>query len=346
MANKKNTKTKTTTKTAAKKGRTAPRRARGPGILTRALGALRARIATHLRDPDALRDTVSRALTAAVIIAVAAAWIFGRAPLRRHVGETRAAVLAPDSLQWPVDASGAIPAWIPPLVLDELQRITLARLSPDPFQHDTLRAVREGLAGAGWLEDIGRITRQPDGRIVIEGRWRQPFAVIRYDGVRYVVGRGGELMRLPEAAAIQPGSDMFVITNPHLDPPMTVDGAAIQYGVPWRGDDIAAALDLIDLLKDINGAEQITGVDLARYGSSGGLAEHLVILTNSGSRIDWGKGLSAQNTPPGEVPVAHKIARLQQNYRDYGRIDRDMTARNLDLYTFSGMEIDRTAQRD
>lgn len=342
MASKKNPPKKKKTKSS----RSAPRRKAGPGAFARTLASLRARIADHLRDPDALRDTTSRALTATVVLAVAVAWIFGRAPLRRHVGEARAAVLAADSLQWPVDATGSVPAWVPPLVLEELQRVVLARLSPDPFQHDTLRAVRDGLAGTGWLEEVGEVARRPDGRIIIEGRWRQPFAVIRYDGVRYVVGRGGELMRLPESAAIEPGSEMFVIYNPHLDPPMTLDGTAIQYGVPWRGDDIAAALDLIDLIKDIDGAEQITGVDLARYGSSGGLAEHLVIVTNFGARIDWGRGLSADNTPPGEVPVAHKIARLQQNYRDHGRIDRDMKERQLDLYTYSGMEIDRTAQRD
>ncbi len=337
MATRKTSRTRKSGKKKTKKHSSTP--------ASRLITSLRERIGERFSDPEVMRDALSRVITAAVAIALLTAWMIGRAPLREHVGQIRAEALTASSLQWPGDSAGRVPHWIPALVLEDLERITLARLSPDPLDHDSLVSVREGLLGTGWLADVNEVRRRADGTILIDGQWRQPFAVIRHDGLKYVVGRGGELMQLPGGASIEPGSNMFVVDNPHLDPPRNADRTEIRYGVPWRGDDIAAALNLIDRIDDIDGAEQITGVDLSIYGDPGSRSEHIVLVTNSGSRIDWGRGLG-EAPPPGEVDVATKIMRLEQNYRDYGRIDLDMTRRHFDLYTFGGMEIDRTASRE
>ena len=84
-------------------------------------------------------------------------------------------------------------------------------------------------------------------------------------------------------------------------------------------------------------ARQISGVDLSDFLKNG----KLTLITDRGTRIVWGSAIG--DSVPGEVKVERKIARLEQNLKEFGRIDANQN--RVEIYTPIVL-VDKTAKAE
>jgi hypothetical protein len=231
--------------------------------------------------------------------------------------EARAAALAglrapAITIHWPPlpDATGT---WLP---RDEQERLT--RLASDaaggdetPYSPASLERISRALFATGWFADYPTVRRTSPGALQVRGTWRIPAAVIRTEGRDHLVS--WDAMPLPPA--YDPGaSTMPVILSPAKGPPRAANGER-TFTTPWQGSDVGAALELLATLSGQPWANQVAGIDLARYRDE----EVLLIATRTGSRIVWGGRPSAPRS--GEVSTRQKLLHLSQLQQDFKRID-------------------------
>lgn len=267
-----------------------------------------------------------------LLAAVAGVWAM-RDRLERHVASIRR-VEPQVRFNWPVTRNASNPraqhsTWLPVAVQRDLASIALSQLDADPFSQASLERARLALLATGWFAGIERIERTPSGAINVRGNWRLPSAVVRHADREYLVAVGGEVLRLPPRTPVQRGS-MPVIMNPHLGPP--TDSLGVIYGVPWNGGDVQTAIDLLRSLRAMPESARLTGIDLQPYMRTG----HLTLVTDAGSRIVWGSGLS--DLGPGEVSPDTRRARL----RDILQTRFDEVQRSIAIHT-PVVLVDKTA---
>ncbi|HBS28602.1 MAG TPA: hypothetical protein DEB06_03925 [Phycisphaerales bacterium] len=261
---------------------------------------------------------VFRAFTGVLILALLVAWLVGRQPLQRAA----AAGVATDPsvrFEWPQRAGAPNETWVPPPVQRDMARAALESIGRDPFDRGSLEAARGRLLETGWFASVDRVARRPGNVILIEAQWRVPVAVVQWDNSEYLVGHGGEILRLPEFAPVAPGS-MAVIRNPHSPPPRDERTGGVVYGKPWSGGDIQAAVRLLDVLRGDPSLSRLRTIELSDYMRSG----HLSVVSDLGCRFVWGSAIG--EPAPGEVPVEKRLARLRDLVAQradgvYSRID-------------------------
>lgn len=287
---------------------------------------------------EAVRTGMRHAARGAAGLAIAAAgvaWVLGVGALESRVAASQADPIEV-VFEWPrMRAGGETIRWPEPAVQHDLVQIVKAAVAMDPFDHASLVRAQHNLAATGWFTELRAVERRPEGIIAVEATWRVPAAVVHTDGAALLVGLDGAPMRTPPGSTTPAG--FFEIRNPYAGPPMR-DGR-VACGHPWTGGDVQAAIELLHRLSRIHGAHQIVGIDLSEYLSR--RDGKLVILTDTGSRIVWGSPLD--ELAVGEEPPATRIAVLEQNFRDFGRIDAGQ--RRIEIYT-PVVLIDKTATRD
>lgn len=283
---------------------------------------------------DSLLNAGGRIMTGVIIVVLGGSWAFGRGALERHVSafETTPPAI---KIEWPYveSADGETQlTWVPAPVQKDLERMISHELTPSPFDQGALVRAAERLQSTGWFADLGAVRREAGGRVRVTGEWRVPAAVVKKDGRSHLVATDGAILRMPEGT--EPPERLYVIANPSTPAPLS-DTGAIACGVPWKGEDVQASLALLKLLTGRGQvARQVAGIDLGEFGRSA----KLVIVTDRGHRIVWGSPVG--ETLPGEVHVERKIARLEQNIRDFGRIDADQ--QRVEIYT-PVVLVDKTA---
>lgn len=274
---------------------------------------------------------------AAVLIAIAAGWYFGRGALERYVASISA---APGEIRfnWPVTPGPdgrppkSMQTWLPAAVQRDLARIAAAEIHADPFAQESLERARQSLLATGWFARIESVRRTAWGTIDVKGDWRLPAAVVKHGRTEHLVAVGSEVLRLPPRTPVMKGS-MPVVMNPRLGPKS--DALGVIFGVPWPGGDVQAAIDLLRHLRTIPEMKRIAGIDLANYIQTG----HLTIVTDSGARIVWGSALSELGA--GQVPAETRRARL----RDILQARYDESHRLIEIHAPVVM-VDKTASAD
>lgn len=208
-------------------------------------------------------------------------------------------------------------------IIEEISAAARLRLGRDPLVREDLLATREALMATGWFQSVQAVHREQPGVVTIEATFVQPFTMIRDSQGSHLVDEKGHLLPLHYPAGSRLAR-LPVITGVRFARPS-------EPGRTWEGKDVTAALRLVAFLEhpDEGGARpwlsQIVEVDASEFNRT----EALWLRTDKGARLLWGR-------PPGEergieVPAATKFAYLEQLYRDYGRVDRDL--RELDLVT-------------
>jgi hypothetical protein len=281
-------------RSSRKKGKARPYRIMGE----KSVGGLRA-IGAILFKKDG-ETAFGRLAGAAMLTIIGASAALGVGPLRDHVGATRADPLDA-RFHWPL-TSGETQTWLPESIKRNLIETVTLRLSPDPFDADSLDEAQWALRQSGWFPAPGpTLTRKPGGVVEITGPWRAPAAVVRVGSVEHLVASRGEL--LPPEYRAGTAWPIRVIEGPWAGPP--TDSAGIRRpGEAWVGGDVQAGLDLLALLRIGGGWAHVAGIDV-----SGFLEDNmLVIRTTEGAEIAWG-GSPGSNTP-GEQPDAEKLRRF------------------------------------
>jgi hypothetical protein len=219
------------------------------------------------------------------------------------------------NIQWPVadpaDKGDPTKSWVPMPVRDELMALACREVDrhSDPFSPAGLRAISDSLSRTGWFEQVSSVTRTGDA-INFTASWRTPAAVVRRNGVDYLISSGGYLLPVSYQRGQAP---VIAIVGASQEPPMV--GGQLAPGLVWDGDDIRAALDTIALISTRSWRPQVTAIDISDYAAK----KKLSLVTKWNGRAVLGGG--PRDTTPGEVAIDVKIKRLDELVRQFGQID-------------------------
>jgi hypothetical protein len=285
------------------------------GLFTRSKKAKRVspeRKAEQERRAESARRGLTLMATMLVFCGLLAAFVAGVPRLERSLGAQAQAQPLKVAFQWP--AGGAAPGetWLPIEVRDELLALAHAELerSPDPFSAQGLRGVGHALRRTGWFESIRAVTREAGGVVRVDAAWRDPAAVVRCEGIDYVVAKGGEVLPV---AYQRGGSGRMAILGASLTPPKS--GGRIVTGGVWPGTDVRAGLELLRTISNKPWRDQVVAVDVTEYLSKRTLA----LVTRWNGRIAWG-GAPGESRP-GEASTEAKLVRLDILVKEFGQID-------------------------
>ena len=263
-------------------------------------------------DPEKVWLLTRLSLGLVLIVAGGVGWYYAERELVAYVAAHRAA--APETEQ--VQLVNA-PAWMSEGLEKELRGVIAESLDENPLQGDRLQLAERRLAESAWVESIDRVQRLPDGRVDVVASYREPIAVIEGPQGYHLVDRLG--IRLPGLYL------KHQVDQLHM--PLIAGAASYpqKVGERWPGDDVAAGLDLIELLASQPYRDQITTYDVSGRDALGRV--RLVLQTQTGT-VRWG-------LPPGqeqavEPPAPEKLVRLARLYQERGAIDAG--GKVVDLY--------------
>lgn len=270
------------------------------------------------RDPFAWKSFLSHLTSFGVLVMCLALLIgatFGLRPLEARAAGFSARTSPEVLIRWPRAAGAGEdgPTWLP---RDEQERLTqltsdAARDDNEPYTAASLERVSRVLASSGWFEGYPTVRRLSAESLGVSGVWRIPAAVVRSAGQDYLISWDA----LPLPLAYPPGkSTLPAILDPAKGPPRTANGDR-EFNTPWQGEDVGAALELIQTITTQPWIDQVAGVDVSKFASEG----TLILVTRAGNRIVWG---GRPNKPRlGEVSTRQKLVHLAQLQHDFKRID-------------------------
>lgn len=213
---------------------------------------------------------------------------------------------------------GAVNTWLDHQTRDVLERLTLAELTDDPFDAQSLARAHQALAATGWFARALTLSREANNTVRVRGQWRLPYAVVRARGTDRLVTFSGEALE----KTYEPGkSGLVAVVNPSRDNAPTL-------GEPWPGGDVQPALALVEFLRQNlppQAFAQVEAVDVADYLRQGGAAagaggrRQFVIMVRGGGRITWGGPIDLPL--PGEEASSVKVKHLVTLHQRTGRID-------------------------
>ena len=199
------------------------------------------------------------------------------------------------------------PAWIGDSLHEHLTEIVAPWLLETPLDRTALINAREALIASGCFADVIQVRRAGDQVVEIEGRFLRPSARVLDEGSSLLVDREGFV--LPGGYRVGDASHLVQVIAPNYQAPE-------HAGHRWPGDDMAAALLLLDTIEDQAWYEQISAIDLSEFQ----IRQQLVLITDLGTRILWGS-MPGRETPM-EAMAKDKIQRLDWFHTYHGRVDQ------------------------
>ncbi|MAA52739.1 MAG: hypothetical protein CMJ41_06935 [Phycisphaerae bacterium] len=199
------------------------------------------------------------------------------------------------------------PTWIGDSLHQHLTDIVAPWLLNTPLDRTALINAREALIASGCFAEVRQVRRAGDQVVEIEGRFLRPSARVLDNGSSLLVDREGFV--LPGGYRVGDASHLVQVIAPNYRSPE-------HAGQRWPGDDMAAALLLLDTIKDRDWYEQIAAIDLTEFR----VRQQLVLVTDLGTRIIWGS-MPGRETPM-EAMSSDKIQRLEWFHTHHGRVDQ------------------------
>lgn len=295
----------------------------------------RLRVAATVRVLSAVTSVL---LLGALVVGIA----LGRGPMLAEASALKQAPVRV-SIEWPLLAPTSSPAkpgqpairqaglstvpatWLDTGSQSKLLRLaydSLADLAEKPFDAASIERTQKAMMETGWFARPCQVLRQPDGRVVIRGDWREPAAAVRFGDHDYLVSAKGE--RLPPEYPPE-GSGLKVLIGPELEAP--------GVGELWLGGDVQAGLALLECLRKTPASQrrdvldQVHAIDVSEFS----MKKRLIIVTDTGSRIMWGG--EPGTFVPGQAPDAVKLDRLAWMIQSHGRIDAARDYLDISLAT-------------
>lgn len=253
----------------------------------------------------------------ALLLGVVIALVVGLRPLEKRAAELSAKTPATIDIRWPevptTQRTNQRVTWVPQEEREQLVSLAQSAMgaNADQFSMDALERVGKAMGASGWFTQPPTIRREVGGKIVVEGFWRVPAAVVRRDGMEQLISWEGKPMPLLKPA----GQTNFpVIESPTLGAPKTSTGE-VDHMTAWSGEDIAASLELLQVLLRQTWAKQVAGIDVTNFAKD----RILIISTTYGTKVVWGGRVSKPAL--GEVSSAQKLAHMNQLFQQHQRID-------------------------
>ncbi len=228
------------------------------------------------------------------------------------------------------------------LELDQ-QAHQLASVAQGPLSIDLLERLGTWVAATGWVDELRSVERTEPGVITIDATWRAPAGVVRQNGYDYLISTEGRRL---DAQWRENTAGLPVIVGAERSTAAT----SVLPGTPWPDRSVLAGVELLTLLHDelgvdpilgLGGFDQVWGVDVAEFSRH----QRLIILTDLGNRIVWGR---APSDPVSDlVPTHQKLKNLgyMRRHPDYGnRIDASQA--RIDLSNGPILVDDRPSRPD
>jgi hypothetical protein len=186
-----------------------------------------------------------------------------------------------------------------------------------PFQIDLLERLGTWVVDTGWVDQLRRVERSEPGVITVDASWRAPAGVVRQNGYDYLVSTDGRRL---DAQWKGEAAGLPVVIGAERSTAAT----SVLPGTVWPDRSVLAGVELLTLLHQElgvdpilgpGGFDQIWGVDVADFERY----QRLVILTDQGNRIIWGR---APSDPVSDlVPTHRKLENLayMRRHPEYGR---------------------------
>ncbi len=176
-----------------------------------------------------------------------------------------------------------------------------------------------------WLDDVKVQTTH--NAVRIEGRWRKPVGLIKAGRRSFYVDAEQVVLDFME----MPGLPIVEITG--LPPIRKIP----PLGEVWGGDDLAAAITLLELLERRDRIEtsqkpllsEIDRLDVSNFdGRKNSKLPHIVLYAKDGTKIIWGAEIGKWQRYL-ESTDEQKIAKLYSYYREYGTLSGEAKYINL-----------------
>lgn len=263
----------------------------------------------------ARRAIVSRLIALFVIAVIGGVGAFGLSRLEAHVDREVCSKKAPSIVL--VDLPSPLVPLASNLLHENLSEIV--RSSPSWTDDAVCRAMVSRLESTGWVSSVQFVRRNSDGLFEVSCRYRVPVAMVQQESGYVMVD--GSAVRVP-------GTYSYDASYKSIQ---GVRAAVPRPGETWAGDDLRAALKLIDALSIQPFAHQVSAVIVDNMnGRVDPRASHVVLATDrAGGKIRWG---SAPGKEIEENSVQRKLAILADNFRRTGRLDANYIEIEISTY--------------
>ena len=217
------------------------------------------------------------------------------------------------------------PAWMTDFLAKQIAAGVRPNGAHSAFDHQMLVDVTAQLRTNPWIRKVNQVRRvygnKPGDTLEIDCEYRAPVALVQAGGAYWLVDRQG--VKLPEQFG--PSDVPKIVIGPDRRTNIRiVEGVrrpAPKAGHKWGGDDLAAGLDMVELLYAKPFAEEIYKVNVSNVGGRKDPKEaHVVLVTKYNTAVRWGRPPEAADDFI-EVKVARKLEYLRGVYEEFGRVD-------------------------
>ncbi len=222
------------------------------------------------------------------------------------------------------------PVWMSDFLADQIAAAARPLGAHSAFDHqmlvDVTDMLRSDIRISPWIRKVNQVrlayTHAPGDTLQIDCDYRVPIALVHVQDAYYLVDEQGIL--LPEQYDASQLSRILFGADGHTNIRI-IDGVQNPKpklpGQRWKGDDLAAGLQLVKLLYALPYAEDIVKVDVSNFqGRRDPRDAQLVLLTKYDTEIRWGRPVNAKDFFV-EVPAAEKLEHMQRVYAQYHRVD-------------------------
>ena len=286
--------------------------------------------------PASRRGSVVSFFKATAFLLFVAAFFLGYQRTRTHVeknlafGRTPPTVILKDR-----------PAWMSDLLARKIIAVARPDVAHSAFDHDllvnTTQLLRSHPDSGPWIREVRSVRRgydkAPGDVLEIDCEFRAPIAAVKAGDYYWYID--GDCVMLPEqfnAAEVR-----RVLYDSSQRPSIRIiEGVAAappEAGQKWKGEDLAAGVELVKLMYGKPYADEVERVNVTNFAGRVDPNEaQLVLVTRYQTQVRWGRPVNAaQNNghyvvDVSEVSPDQKLRYMEQIVRQFGRVDANHSA--------------------
>lgn len=222
------------------------------------------------------------------------------------------------------------PAWMNEQLRQRLETVATPIVARSALDGSIVQDVANVLSTEPWVKKVKQVRRvygQSAGdTLQIDCEFRAPVALVQDDAWFWMVDAEGvklperfmknELGKVANGQGLH-GLQLRVITGVHHSAP--------QAGEHWKGEDLAAGLELAKLFHDKPFMSDVAMIDVGAIDppgiADGRRRNEVTLVTKFNTQIRWGEPLGQKAAFSVDVPVGQKLMTLERLYKEYGRVD-------------------------
>jgi hypothetical protein len=216
------------------------------------------------------------------------------------------------------------PVWMTDLLAEQIIRSVRPAGTYSAFDEQMLADRVAILKTNPWIKEVKQVRRvygkAPGDTVEIDCDYRAPIALIHWGEYFWLID--GDGVRLPEQFTANHVKDIVVGQDKHINI-RVIEGVSkppVEAGHKWPGEDLVAGIDMVKQLYGQPWAEEIVKVDVSNFEGRNEMKEpQITLVTKYDTVIRWGEPLNLKFFV--EAPPAVKLSRLEDVYKQYGRID-------------------------